>query len=84
MQKDGGESASQRGEEQDREKIKELKSDPWKAFKSPLWVLGLITQITAAMLQAACLPYADLTLIACNCTFAILFIQLLAIVFLGE
>jgi drug/metabolite transporter (DMT)-like permease len=41
-------------------------------------------QFLGAATQVACLPYADLTLIATNCTFAIIFIQVLAIIFLGE
>jgi hypothetical protein len=56
------------------EENKAVKSSTLKALCNPLWALGLIFQLLGVIIQMQCLPYADLTLIACNCTFAILFL----------
>jgi hypothetical protein len=59
-------------------------SSPMPVFRKPLWILGLVTLITGTCIQLACLPFADMTLIATNCVFAIFFTQMLNIMFLGE
>ena len=52
---------------------KQKKDSPFKAMQKPKWWLGFFTLMTGSTIQVCCLPFISLTLIACNCSFAIIF-----------
>jgi hypothetical protein len=52
-------------------------------YKPYLWI-GYGCNLVGAILQTCMLPFADMTLLAANCVFGILFAQILAMLFLDE
>ena len=55
-----------------------------KVYKSYKWWCGFLLLTIGGLIQFACLPFADMSLLAGSCIFTILFSQILAIIKLGE
>ena len=53
-------------------------------YTRPLFWMGFLSQSSGYIAQICCVPFADMTLLAANAVFAILFNQILAIFFLKE
>ena len=56
----------------------------YKVLCQPRWWVGIVFQVVGALTQVVCLTFAEMTLLAVNCVWAIFFNQILAILFLGE